>query len=176
MHHSPLTPDERELDFLAFQYVSNELSDAERIAFEERLLDDQAAREAVARGVELTLAVLVATRERLRASSGRRGWWSVALAATALACLIALSLSIEKAKQRPTTPPGASAALAIAWSETRSEWPTSAVAALDDDTRDALDECWRERDFALPTWMLAAVSQGAADMSESGMETDAMIE
>lgn len=50
-----------ELDWLAFRFVCNELSDTELLAFEERLGSDQSAREAVARAVELGLAVAVAS-------------------------------------------------------------------------------------------------------------------
>ena len=49
-----------ELDLLAFRYIAEELSDDERGAFELRLADDQGAREAVARAVELSQASLAA--------------------------------------------------------------------------------------------------------------------
>ena len=45
--------------FLAFQYIAGELTEAEAAAFEERLAVDQAAREAVARAVEVAQAVTV---------------------------------------------------------------------------------------------------------------------
>ena len=45
--------------FVAFRYVAGELTDAEAAAFEERLAADQAAREAVARAVEIAQAVTV---------------------------------------------------------------------------------------------------------------------
>ena len=41
------------LSWLAFQYVSEELPSAEAAAFEERLVADQAAREAVAEAMLL---------------------------------------------------------------------------------------------------------------------------
>lgn len=40
-----------ELDWLAFRYISNEMNEAELAAFEERLEQDHAACEAVARAV-----------------------------------------------------------------------------------------------------------------------------
>ena len=52
-------PESEVLDWLAFCYVSGELDGDERTAFENRLADDQVAREAVARAVELTEAVAV---------------------------------------------------------------------------------------------------------------------
>ncbi len=47
----------RELDWLAFQYLAGNLSTEAVSEFETRLARDQAAREAVARAVELTQAV-----------------------------------------------------------------------------------------------------------------------
>jgi hypothetical protein len=50
-----LLPDEcDELDLLAFRYVAGEMAPHEACAFEARLVDDQAAREAVSRAVGLT--------------------------------------------------------------------------------------------------------------------------
>lgn len=50
--HQPL-----DVDWLAFRYVAGEMTDDERDAWEIRLADDQAAREAVAAAYELTQAV-----------------------------------------------------------------------------------------------------------------------
>lgn len=49
--------DRPELDWLAFRYVAGEMTDAETLAWEERLATDQTAREAVAAAVELYQAV-----------------------------------------------------------------------------------------------------------------------
>jgi len=51
------TMDIHELDWLAFRYIANEMTAIEADSFESRLADDQAAREAVARAVELAQAV-----------------------------------------------------------------------------------------------------------------------
>ncbi len=55
---------EPDLDWLALQYVSDALSAEDQQQFEQRLQYSQAAREAVARAVELTLASEFACRER----------------------------------------------------------------------------------------------------------------
>lgn len=110
------TPDEfaaADLDWLAFRYVANEMDADELTAFETRLGEDQAAREAVARAVELGYAVAtvslnheviagssVSTAEV--AASANRGWlkpfaW---MSAGAAACLVAVLLSHEL---RPST-------------------------------------------------------------------------
>src|SRR5689334_18762975 len=49
-----------ELDWLAFCYAAGELNAAEAEAFESRLSDEQPAREALARAVELTQTVAAA--------------------------------------------------------------------------------------------------------------------
>jgi hypothetical protein len=48
---------DEELEWLAFRYISNELPADEVELFEQRLAHDQAAREAVAQAVQLSLAV-----------------------------------------------------------------------------------------------------------------------
>lgn len=87
-----------EIDWLAFRYVANEMSNNEREQFEERLFDDQAAREAVASAVELTQtiagietvehSVRVATRE----SNGKRPWQRATWIAAAIAGCLAIVL------------------------------------------------------------------------------------
>src|SRR5687768_11526353 len=49
--------DKSELDWLAFCYAAGELDAAEAEAFEARLAEDQSAREALARAVELTQTI-----------------------------------------------------------------------------------------------------------------------
>jgi len=51
------TPEYSELQWLAFQYVSGELSTAAAAEFEQQLAGDQAACEAVAQAVLLTSAI-----------------------------------------------------------------------------------------------------------------------
>lgn len=48
------------LDWAAFRYVAQELSLEERVTFEDRLANDQAAREAVAAAIELNAALRIA--------------------------------------------------------------------------------------------------------------------
>ncbi len=54
-----------QLDWIAFRYLANELSDGERKRFEARLDDDQLAREAVAAAVELTDCLTIAIHEEV---------------------------------------------------------------------------------------------------------------
>src|SRR3954451_766284 len=87
-----------ELDWVALCYASGELNAMEAAQFEARLADDQAAREALARAVELTQAVAAAESHagavvipagRSAADWGTRVSWMAAggLAAVLLAIL-----------------------------------------------------------------------------------------
>lgn len=176
------SPHDDELALLALQYIGDELADDTRAAFEARLLEDQAAREAVAAAVELALATraafaedaaLVQAREALQRPSGNRGWWSVALAASVLIGLIVVSQSMERVRRRHAARTATSdSQLAIAWSETRHQWP---VALSAEDDRDVIEIETDEDELYLPTWMIAAVSDASPEISESS-EGDAIPE
>ncbi len=56
--------DETEVFWQAFRYVGEEMTPTEAAEFEVQLADNQAAREAVARVVELSQLVLAAAPER----------------------------------------------------------------------------------------------------------------
>src|SRR5882724_11426732 len=64
--HAPMTNDinNNDLDWLAFCYAAGELESAEAEQFESRLADDQPAREALARAVELCQTVTAAETQR----------------------------------------------------------------------------------------------------------------
>ncbi len=120
----PLGP-EIDPNWTAFRYVLGELSTAELVAFEGRLLDDQAAREAVAAAVELAGALAVVGGEPVRFPIGRRPGrgrralaWSgvVALAATLVAMVLPPSPDHPGTGSRPSD-------VALAWSRARSDAP-----------------------------------------------------
>lgn len=175
-------PESDSLPWLAFQYLAEELSPTERAAFETRLGEDQAAREALAAAVELTMAtqavfaddaVQVATRDKLKKSAARQGWWSVALACGGLFALVAINKLIW---QPPATP--GSQELANAWVETRAAFPTSAAVQNEEEASAesfgdiALTD---EYNDDLPTWMLAAVSASTKNMNMSETQSGDMI-
>ena len=160
-----------DLDWLAFCYIADELSLDEAAAFENRLADDQAAREAVARAVELAGAVAVVGAEdldratpasvvrgawRRRSLAGRVGWTAI----TAAACLVVLVLAyrhdrgIGPVASSPQEAPGGGHVgisdgvpdeLAIVWSQTREE-----LAALQFDVwaADSLDDRDESEDWS----------------------------
>jgi len=113
---------DHELDWLAFRYVAGELAVDEAAAFEQRLAEDQAARDAVAGAVDLSQTILAA--ESLvsattveSAAFVQRGWTSHAawFALGATACL--LLLLVLNFAGRPERGSSVSAELADAWSQ-----------------------------------------------------------
>lgn len=156
-------------DWLAFCYLSDELSADDRAAFEASLAVEQVAREALARAVELTCVVAVAeshstlatsapttgapvspvTVASQRASSGngwsrRASWMAVGAAAAVVLMLLGSNLgyfgSVERAAPLASAP--SDHQLASAWIATRSEFPIQAASLLgsDDSLADSLAE------------------------------------
>lgn len=170
-----------DLFWLAFRYAHEELSPAEAEAFEERLTDDLAACEAVARAVELRELLQAASieasgpsrlAERPAAARGESkstwmqpvGW----LALGAAACLAAV-MAWQAWPSVPGQPHLANATLALAWAKTQADLPHGL-----DDTGEELAEDVELADAAdvehdPPSWMLAAVS-GRVIPSEPGRE------
>lgn len=179
-----------DLDWLAFCYIADELSPDEAAAFEERLADDQQAREAVARAVELTRAVAAACPEVRsrpapvsRAARGRRragpaghlAWTAIAVAA----CLVVALLAYQHQHRRGVAPvaeaphdgPGGEGIetlggradqLAVLWSRTRDEL---AALPLDDWAADSLEE--GEPSDELP--LLPADEDADEEVDENGL-------
>jgi len=151
-----------DLDWLAFCYIADELSPDEREAFESQLANDQGAREAVARAVDLTRAVAAVDAEgrnlatpaslaarlwRRTGVAGRLGWTAVAIAACLVVVLahhtyrgiapVATSPQDARGGKQVGTSDRLPAQLAVVWSRTREEL---AAWQFDDWTADSLDE------------------------------------
>lgn len=131
-----------ELDWLAFCYIAGELTADEALAFEGRLADDQAAREAVARAVELSEAIARAERGRgvlTMKRPLRRAWVGAAVAAAA--CLVVALVWSSRSSNAPTARPAAEPlagraappndAVALAWSGLHSAGETESLASSD---------------------------------------------
>ncbi len=167
-----------DLDWLAFRYVAAELSPGESREFERRLEQDQEAREAVGRIVEVTCAVrsLDWDAAPLAAPFQRRGSWyhrrGVRLAAgLALGLTFALLVSWPPGGEQAGQPNGSLAGapppaeLALVWSHARTELTEQA----DDETAgwQWLSPANRESDVSVstddgaaldtPEWMVSAV-------------------
>lgn len=155
-----------DLQWQAMQYVLDELSDAEREAFESRLADDLSACEAVTSASRLMMTTQSAMQNSPRPSPlvvatpvvatpvSRGGAWLVVALTTsvALLCVVALQSSVS-GPAGPVAGVQDSVELVSLW---RSGMDVDG--ADDDDADDAGDAA----NDAVPSWMLAAVSFEAA--------------
>jgi len=169
-----------ELSWVALNYVCGEFTADEMAAFEQRLEHDQAAREAVARAVELAgaIAQLPACNAdvlRLPVRQPRPLWAGLAAAAAVLLLLglsaFWLSSGAGLGARRSTAP---TPALALAWSgvhegedETDNllQWLDPPVPSSDTHYLAALDTS-EAADAGVPDWMLEAASLGGRNASE----------
>ena len=183
-----------ELAWQAFQYVAGELQSDELAAFEARLADDQAAREAVAEAVELGEAASLALQPQptLAPFKGQSHWWygipiGIALC---LATVLVVQHFPGPAEQTTVNPneetavpdrPRSTSDLAAHWSEIReleaSDSEHEEVAAdefLVDWPHDG-DEAGSTASTLAPDWMMAAVSASRAEMMDD-MDMDSGVD
>ena len=164
-----------ELDWLAFRYVADELSSAERDEFELRLATDQTAREAVAAAVELlanvhraevtllaetaavSSPVLHQAGRSVPRTSGRRGGaWVVATAVALVAAVLLTPQAWFGSSPEESAGRGAQRErqeLATLWTESSAEPNDSWSEESNDDAAGEDDD-----DALVPGWMLAALS------------------
>ena len=149
---------EPNLAWEAFLYVTGELDEAATLAFEERLLDDQEARDAVTRSVELIQVV----RQTPPAAQPRRRHRRT-LALTALLALAAATVVAVGLWFRPTTSDGSrdqnSSSIALAWSDVREG---AGHPLVDAGLTDGVEASGSEVEVEIaapaspPSWMLSA--------------------
>jgi len=169
-----------DLDWLAFRYISGEIAVSEATQFESLLSDDQGARDAVVRAVELSQAIFAAQASEQPQSIGflsavSHGWMQqVTWISTSVAALLLIALALNFG-QRPTSHPSASDDLASAWlahtaDPSLNEPGASANGSLNDDTEFVTTDT--------PAWMLEAVrslhgdgSPESDDVSNDEMES-----
>jgi hypothetical protein len=177
-----------DLDWLAFCYAAGEMNAAEAEAFEARLADEQSAREALSRAVELTQTVAAAearSGDVMLATRSRADWntrvsW-MAIGGLAVVLLALLWSGVVGPTWNGADRQVALAAhgdLALAWNQTRAEfasvreaglWPSIGGALTDDEEviyladlpldDGSIDEA--------PSWLMAAVYARASRASES---------
>jgi len=119
--------DKNELDWLAFCYAAGEMTPSEAAAFELQLADDQAAREALARAVELTHVValaeslepVVAVGSPSSSWNKRLTWMAIGSAASLLVALLWSNADMWFAGESIAA--ADHALLAVAWNQTRQE-------------------------------------------------------
>jgi len=126
---------DKQLDWLAFCYAAGELSAAEAEAFELRLAEEQPAREALARAVELTQVAAAAEAQPtvVLSSSRSHSTWKTRVAWMAvggLASLLAAFLFTGKLHFRLPWQSSKQVQLAAAWSETRTQFKSNAELGL----------------------------------------------
>jgi anti-sigma-K factor RskA len=186
-----------ELDWLAFCYAAGELSAQDTEQFETRLAGDQAAREALARAVELTQTVVaaetvawavpaktdsthVADQVSLAPATTRKSpylriWLGIGIAAAILLALNLaglVDLTVNSSKQSSPL----RAQLAFAWTEARAQmvgdsedgvWP--ALDALHEAEDDFSADVLPSEFAEAPSWLTAALlgQMSAAPGAES---------
>ena len=178
-----------DLDWAAFCYAAGELDSEAAEQFEARLADDQRAREALARAVELTQTVAAAESQvgdfvvpaatATTAWNSRLSWMAVGGLASVLVALLwsgVVGPTWQSAKQQINA--GTQYSLALAWQQTGNEianvkaagmWPT--VSADDDEDFVGSDRGFDEGGLdEAPSWMMAAV-YGVADDPDSAEGT-----
>jgi hypothetical protein len=176
----------QDLDWYAFLYVANEMTPEQNEAFEALLDEDQTAREAVARSVELS-TTLAASYSPLAQPASSAGWTrSLAMAALGAAACLLLVFLVDQF--RPASPPVAGDAeagavshsspeLAILWSETRAGWDLTTDSPLAADELSLELEPWSEDELeedaqlAAPPWMTAALSDLTGGALQEGEES-----
>ncbi len=177
-----------QLEWLAFRYIADELTDDEKVAFEERLLTDQSAREAVAEMVRQTQLVSeaysAAAAGMVSPASSTRRWHDVVSLRSAvslcssLVLLVVVLLTVERWTESDSFSrftvdniPRSTEDLAYAWAETRgqlTELQLTSIADLPDPPEVLLVGDFRtdREDISVtPSWMLAALAEMTNNMN-----------
>ena len=99
-----------DLQWLAYRYATGEMSNEEESSFELRLVEDQAAREAVAGAVQLHDALAAAGSDSMTVGVASRVWQRVAaavavVAAAAVCIVLAQPNAVTSDQQRPLSGP-----------------------------------------------------------------------
>lgn len=182
-----------DFDWLAFQYLANELSDADRDAFEELLGESQDAREALARSVELTQAVadLEPIEVELATASAKQNLWRTATwISAAIASLLAIVVVYQQfvmdtdpvAEESADQVSDEAEQLALNWVQTFDTFATqrndeAEQELLEDEFADESMDLFAEpSDDDAPDWMFAAVEGLAADDMDEDMDMEMMEE
>lgn len=188
-----------DLDWLAFCYAAGDLDATAAEHFEARLADEQPAREALARAVELTQTVAAAQVQPCLAAPAaltkthwqtRLSWMAIGGLAAALMIMAWTSVVGPSWKQARTTLASRSHQhLAQAWTQTRQQMAVPATEEVwsDFDLPPEADE-WLADSLAAdslaveaelhqaPSWMMAAVYASARPSDSPSTETTERLE
>src|SRR5690349_6967225 len=92
--------DRADVNWLAFQYVNEELSAEDALHFEDRLAVDQSAREAVAEAMLLLQAISAGARIAKPAQASRSWYEHAGWAAVGAAACLAVVVMLPSARQQ----------------------------------------------------------------------------
>ncbi len=166
---------ENDLQWTAFRYIAGELSHADAEAFEARLADDQAAREAVAASVQMTQAVAsisdeITAGDETADEQRRKNRWAIVAIVVSAACLLMASsiLFTQPDSQTGLSQSDARADQIVdAWANAAETIPPS-VDSVANGLEESVDD---ESEVVVPEWMLAAVSEDLGTDSETNDKT-----
>jgi len=98
-------PTENDLDWLAFRYISGEMAASEAAQFESLLADDQVARDAVVRAVELTQTIVAVQTASMSPSPAMPQSWTqnITWISTSVAALLLVTLALNFSRPSPST-------------------------------------------------------------------------
>jgi hypothetical protein len=186
------TDHHKDLDWLAFCYAAGDLDSADAEAFEARLADDQAAREALARAVELSQIVAAAETQTgdFATPAARTSLdWNRHLSWIAVGGLASLLIALlwsgfvgptwHTAQNRLTAQ--SRYQLAMAWNKTRSEfsgindaglWLPLAGNDVDDEAATSEMAADDEAVADFPSWMTAAVFSMPRETESTNQSTE----
>jgi hypothetical protein len=169
--------EKNDIEWAAFCYVTDELNESDHEQFESLLASDQDAREALARAVELGQTISAAQCIELKRNQNRPNGKSAAIAvgfvvASVLGFLvITLDPWGQPAMQPPIIDSAADPALALAWSQSQTEYDENSsdledeLAVLNEFAEHELDS--DDSPLDAPLWMLTAVSVQQKALEES---------
>lgn len=162
-----------ELEWLAFQYISGEMSAVEAELFEGRLAEDQRAREAVARAVEVAQVSLMAmehvaaiepARQTKRTRSRPLVWTLCGVAASVAVAIMVVPWSKVLPKHQDNLVHNAVVGLetrdlAIVWATARTDLAAE-LAVADDESLpgNAAHDGSGTDEIETPSWMFIAVA------------------
>jgi len=166
----------RDLDWLAFQYVTGEMASSDEAAFEARLMSDLDACDAVIRAMQLcetadaAFELLPPEPAQVRRTSSpsqhvgdgpevrRTGRWRMVPSMTAVVCLVIAVVTLSTTT-RPSSEQRAKAELARLWTESKVEVAMNSV----EDSELSLSESGSVNDLHVPDWLLAALAAKQAE-------------
>lgn len=183
MNNSPdnLNPDQTsDLEWLAFQYVANELSEQECLQFESLLAEKQSAREALAHATQLVAGLksiaaqpagqetVAAAQQPVATSITRWAFWGLLTTAAAVALLVPSLFKSTGTTDSPTIPtaqtePSTEDAeyLLSLWAESSQESNVALTSNMNTETVEFSDQqnvLADNQSLEVPDWLYTAVS------------------